>query len=312
MNNHIMDTITNKGTIADEALDILEYGLLVEALRGYRPKGDYPADPDNEAAQQEARFVNQLVAKGFGGFDPYGGFIPNEYAAQWLEEHRGRGAYSLEANPVDEPEEWWDSPEYVIAAPFWLTDQIESVRPLSNREVTDFAAYNKEPYVGYTIEFTCWDDGWRWMSDMEAYALDAHVTELPWVPDPLEYYVARAKFSHEREWDAIEAQMAATLGVPLEELCDLPDKKYHTLFWNIADERRRINPPRCIQDDPLTYPYLQTEGYIEDLGEDGFRFLRRTRNLGLIQGQEPYVEACERAEHDVDERLRRIAQEEGN
>ncbi|PLS28212.1 hypothetical protein CGZ88_0374 [Bifidobacterium anseris] len=312
MNNHIMDTITNKGTIADEALDILEYGLLVEALRGYRPKGDYPADPDNEAAQQEARFVNQLVTKGFGGFDPYGGFIPNEYAAQWLEEHRGRGAYSLEANPVDEPEEWWDSPEYVIAAPFWLTDQIESVRPLSNREVTDFAAYNKEPYVGYTIEFTCWDDGWRWMSDMEAYALDAHVTELPWVPDPLEYYVARAKFSHEREWDAIEAQMAATLGVPLEELCDLPDKKYHTLFWNIADERRRINPPRCIQDDPLTYPYLQTEGYIEDLGEDGFRFLRRTRNLGLIQGQEPYVEACERAEHDVDERLRRIAQEEGN
>ncbi|WP_289097916.1 hypothetical protein [uncultured Bifidobacterium sp.] len=312
MNNHIMDTITNKGTIADEALDILEYGLLVEALREYRPKGDYPADPDNEAAQQEARFVNQLVAKGFGGFDPYGGFIPNEYAAQWLEEHRGRGAYSLEANPVDEPEEWWDSPEYVIAAPFWLTDQIESVRPLSNREVTDFAAYNKEPYVGYTIEFTCWDDGWRWMSDMEAYALDAHVTELPWVPDPLEYYVARAKFSHEREWDAIEAQMAATLGVPLEELCDLPDKKYHTLFWNIADERRRINPPRCIQDDPLTYPYLQTEGYIEDLGEDGFRFLRRTRNLGLIQGQEPYVEACERAEHDVDERLRRIAQEEGN
>lgn len=312
MNNHIMDTITNKGTIADEALDILEYGLLVEALRGYRPKGDYPADPDNEAAQQEARFVNQLVAKGFGGFDPYGGFIPNEYAAQWLEEHRGRGAYSLEANPVDEPEEWWDSPEYVIAAPFWLTDQIESVRPLSNREVTDFAAYNKEPYVGYTIEFTCWDDGWGWMSDMEAYALDAHVTELPWVPDPLEYYVARAKFSHEREWDAIEAQMAATLGVPLEELCDLPDKKYHTLFWNIADERRRINPPRCIQDDPLTYPYLQTEGYIEDLGEDGFRFLRRTRNLGLIQGQEPYVEACERAEHDVDERLRRIAQEEGN
>lgn len=179
MNDHIMDTITNKGTIADEALDILEYGLLVEALRGYRPKGDYPADPDNEAAQQEARFVNQLVAKGFGGFDPYGGFIPNEYAAQWLEEHRGRGAYSLEANPVDEPEEWWDSPEYVIAAPFWLTDQIEPVRPLSNREVTDFAAYNKEPYVGYTIEFTCWDDGWRWMSDMEAYALDAHVTELP-------------------------------------------------------------------------------------------------------------------------------------
>ncbi|MEF2735615.1 MAG: hypothetical protein U0N15_00060 [Bifidobacterium choerinum] len=308
MNDHIMDTITNKGTIADEALDILEYGLLVEALRGYRPKGDYPADPDNEAAQQEARFVNQLVAKGFGGFDPYGGFIPNEYAAQWLEEHRGRGAYSLEANPVDEPEEWWDSPEYVIAAPFWLTDQIEPVRPLSNREVTDFAAYNKEPYVGYTIEFTCWDDGWRWMSDMEAYALDAHVTELPWVPDPLEYYVARAKFSHEREWDAIEAQMAVTLGVPLEELCDLPDKKYHTLFWNIADERRRINPPRCIQDDPLTYPYLQTEGYIEDLGEDGFRFLRRTRNLGLIQGQEPYVEACERAERDVAERLDRIAE----
>lgn len=128
------------------------------------------------------------------------------------------------------------------------------------------------------------------------------------MPDPLEYYVARAKFSHEREWDAIEAQMAVTLGVPLEELCDLPDKKYHTLFWNIADERRRINPPRCIQDDPLTYPYLQTEGYIEDLGEDGFRFLRRTRNLGLIQGQEPYVEACERAERDVAERLDRIAE----
>lgn len=298
--------------ITKETLDILEYGLLVEAMLGYRPKTTYPDDSDNQAAQQEARLVNQLVTKGFGGFDPYGGFIPNEYAAQWLEEHRGRGAYSLEANPVDEPEEWWDSPEYVIAAPFWLTDQIEPVRPLSNRELTDFVAYNKEPYVGYRIEYTCWDDGWRWMSDVEAYALDADVRERPWVPDPLEYYVARAKFSHEREWDAIEEQMAETLGVPLEELYDLPDEEYHTLFWSIADERRRVNRPRCIQDDPLTYPYLQTEGYIEDLGEDGFRFLKRTREMGLIQGQEPYVEACERAEHDVDERLRRIAQEEGN
>lgn len=298
--------------ITKETLGIREYGLLVEAMLGYRPKAAYPDDSDNQAAQLEAGFVRQLAGRGFGGFDPYGGFVPNESAARWLDGHRGRGAYSLAANPVDEPEEWWDSPAYVIPAPFWLTETAEPVRPLSNRELTDFVAYDKEPYVGYRIEYTCWDDGWRWMSDVEAYALNEDVAERPWPPDPLEYYVACAKINHECEWDAIEAQMTETLGASPDMLDTLPDEEYHTLFWSIADERRRVNPPRCIQDDPLTYPYLQTEGYIEDLGEDGFRFLKRTREMGLIQGQEPYVEACERAERDIAERQRRIAQEEGN
>ncbi|PAU66879.1 hypothetical protein [Bifidobacterium criceti] len=291
----------------NESLNIREYGLLVEACFGYRTKTDYA---DNPRAQEEAQNARALITKGFGTVDEYGNFVPSESAMQWVESHRGIGEYSLAQHPVEEPEEWWESPAYVIPIPFWLTEDLESIRHLSNKEISAFETENKEPYVGYAIEYICWDTGWSRMSDIEGYALSQN-PEQTWAPDPLEYYVACAKFNHEREWEAIETQMAAVLGLEEDELDTLSQEEYHKLFWEVADERRRNNPPKFITDDPLTYPYLQAEGYIEDLGEDGFRFLKRTSDMGLIQGQAPYTEAYERAKHDITECQRRIAEEEG-
>lgn len=44
--------------------------------------------------------------------------------------------------------------------------------------------------------------------------------------------------------------------------------------------------------NPWYYPYLLEKGYIEELGDD-FRFLRRTKDMGLMQSSGPYKDVIE-------------------
>lgn len=276
--------------MTDTTLNIREYGMLVEISLGLRVRL-------SDASEEEQQLAQQLLDNGYCTTDIWDNLVLTESAQQWLAEHRGKIEYHFDEDEDD---------EYVVPVPSWLTAELKPTEPIGDRAVIDFDNKGKEPYVGYAIEFACWERGWMYMNEVETYALTTIDTPT-YMPEPLEYYVACAKYSHDKECEAIDKQMAEKLGVTVESLSTLSNEQYFKLFWEIADERDKVRDPvYALEDSPWTYAKLLANGYVEEI-DGGFRFLKRTRDMGLIRSDGPYLDVMERVAHEHEEYARKQA-----
>ena len=213
--------------------------------------------------------------------------LPEVQATQRMDADYGKEPEELKG--VQYPEESCYAPDeqFTYNGPNWLRDTLQPTDPS-----TSWSA-KREQYPGYGMEEMCFDDGWQQVDEFDRLQSEATWDE-PWAPRPLEWYVAQFRAAWLRERQFLDEELMARQQIMGR---DLTEAEYRKMRRELSDERdkERANDWDAQHDpfsNPWYYPYLLEKGYIEELGDD-FRFLRRTKDMGLIQSSGPYKDVIE-------------------
>lgn len=209
-----------------------------------------------------------------------------------------RGTQRMDADYGEEPEElkgvqypeescYGPDEQFTYNGPNWLRDSLQPTDPS-----THWSA-KREQYPGYGMEEMCFDDGWQQVDEFSRLQGEATWDES-WAPRPLEWYVAQFRATWLRECQLLDEAVLARQQFEGRELTEEEQRKVRR---NVIQERdeERANDWEAQHDafsNPWYYPYLLEKGYIEELGDD-FRFLRRTKSMGLMQSSGPYKDVIE-------------------
>ena len=188
--------------------------------------------------------------------------------------------------------------EFTIDCPDWLPRNFTPIRPVSIEEALDFELKDKEPYVGYAVELQFWEREWSKASELQSY-VDGYYSMEPEPFHPLEWYVAFFRDTYLRENLAIDGEIALRGG------SELTAREYAKLFDEIAERRENERLSDCVARRevfgcPWIYSELIRGGYVEELGEQGFRFLKRTKDMKFIESDGPYTDVIDEIREFVD------------
>ena len=218
--------------------------------------------------------------------------LPEVQGTQRMDTDYGEEPEELKGVRFPEESDYEPDEQFTCNGPNWLRDTLQPTDPS-----TSWSA-DHEQYPGYGVEEMCFDDGWQQVDEFDRVQGEATWDE-PWAPRPLEWYVARFRATWLRECRSLDEEMAAWQQAEGRELTEGERRAMRSRLVEKHDEER-ANDWGARHDsfsNPWYYPYLLEKGYIEELGDD-FRFLRRTKDMGLMQSSGPYKDVIEVVDYE--------------